>query len=60
MTLKIKRKITYIFTVLCIGCFAQGPPVPPGSEKPELPIDGGVLIATFVAVCYGVKKIIKK
>lgn len=59
MTLKIKRKIACILTLLCIGCFTQGQTVPPGPDKPDLPIDGGILIAAFVALCYGAKKLLK-
>lgn len=59
MTTKNKTKIAFIVYVF-IGaiCIAQPPP-PVGDNKP-LPIDGGVLIAAFIALCYGAKKLMKK
>lgn len=55
--IKNKRQIASILFILisAIG-IAQPPPI--GDPEP-LPIDGGVLIGTFVALCYGVKKLLK-
>lgn len=51
-----------LFVLISITCLAQDdlpPPItPPGLEKPA-PIDGGVLIGAFVALCYGTKKLLK-
>lgn len=67
MTLQNKKIFTLTLLVL-IGfvCAAQGgippAPAPPQGPPPDpigLPIDGGVLIAAFFAVVYGVKKITK-
>lgn len=59
MTTENKRKIASIFLILIsITLFAQGP-TPPGNDPEPLPIDGGVLIGAFVALFYGVKKLLK-
>jgi len=57
MILKIiKPQILFIFTLLCCGVYAQGGPPPP-PPPPGLPIDGGVLFLTAMAVAYGIKKL---
>lgn len=58
MTVKNKKITSILFLLISVGCFAQQLP-PPGPPPPGFPIDGGVLIGVFVAVCYGVKKILK-
>jgi hypothetical protein len=65
MTLQSKIKITSIlFVLISVVCVAQAVPPPPPPMNPPPPpggpIDGGVLIGAFVALCYGVKKLIKK
>lgn len=62
--IKNKRQIACIlFVLISVVCVAQDPPSPmsPMFAPPPngLPIDGGVLIGTFVALCYGVKKLLK-
>lgn len=61
----IQNKIKFasiLFVLISFVCLAQGetpppPMVPP--PAPGLPIDGGVLIGAFVALCYGIKKLLK-
>lgn len=64
MTIQKKIKFASIlFVLISFVCLAQGETLPPPPMTPPpsgLPIDGGVLLAAFVALCYGVKKIIKK
>lgn len=54
-----KRKIACILlALLSVASFALDNPPPPPEIEP-LPIDGGVLIGAFVALFYGVKKLLK-
>jgi len=62
--IKNKRQIACIlFVLISVVCVAQKtePPSPlaPMATPPGLPIDGGVLIGAFVALFYGVKKLLK-
>ena len=57
MNLQNKRILaSVLFVLISFACMSQGPDsfAPP----PGLPIDGGVLISVFVAIIYGVKKIL--
>jgi len=53
----------YIFSILFIlvvaVCVAQVPPglPPPPSDLPNLPIDGGLLFLSIVAVLFGIRKL---
>ncbi|WP_147677110.1 hypothetical protein [Algibacter pacificus] len=58
------KKISTLILLFIVGlvCNAQGgmPPAPVPPPKPVgLPIDGGVLVAAFFALVYGVKKSLK-
>lgn len=61
--MKQNKKIFILTLFFLIGfvCIAQGPPPPqpPPTGPVGLPIDGGVLMAAFFALIYGVKKLAK-
>jgi hypothetical protein len=60
--IKNKRQIACIlFVLISVVCVAQNLPSPMSTPPPPpaASIDGGVLIGTFVALCYGVKKLLK-
>ncbi|MGE5944195.1 MAG: hypothetical protein ACM31G_07645, partial [Flavobacteriales bacterium] len=60
MMIQNKRKIASIlFVLISMVCLAQDLPPPMATPPPGLPIDSGILIAAFVALFYGAKKIIK-
>jgi hypothetical protein len=60
MTTENKRKIASIlFVLISLVCVAQDLPSPMPTPPPGFPIDSGVLIGAFVALCYGVKKLLK-
>ncbi len=51
-----------LFVLISFVCVAQGGPPPPVPGPPPpvgAPIDGGLLIGACVALCYGIKKLIK-
>lgn len=57
MTIQNKRIFASIlFVLISFVCVAQDPPVPGPPPPVGLPIDGGVLIGMFFALCYGAKK----
>jgi hypothetical protein len=62
MNIQNKRIVASIlFVLISFVCMAQGklpPPPTPPPPPPGLPIDGGILMGVFVAVFYGVKKIL--
>ena len=63
MTIQKKRKLASLLLILIsVVCLAQNVPEPPPPGVPPglLPIDGGVLIGAFLALCYGTKKLLKK
>ncbi|WP_282122701.1 hypothetical protein [Algibacter mikhailovii] len=64
MTIQNKRIIaSVLFVLISTICVSQTPPPlpPPGPPvAPGLPIDGGVLCGVFVALLYGVKRIISQ
>lgn len=53
--------VSILFVLISTVCLAQGEsPPPPGPPPPVgFPIDGGVLIAVFVGLFYGVIKNLK-
>ena len=53
--------ISILFVFISTVCLAQGESLPPPgpSPPPGVPIDSGVLIAVFIGLFYGVKKILK-
>jgi len=54
-----KRIIASIlFVLISFVCAAQMPPPGPPAPPPGLPIDGGVLMAMFVGLFYGAKKLL--
>jgi hypothetical protein len=57
MTTAHKRKIASILFIFISAIVVAQPP-PYGDPEP-LPIDGGLLLGAFVALCYGVKKLLK-
>lgn len=59
MTTENKRKIASILFILISAIVLAQPPGPGHGPDPALPIDGGVLLGAFVALCYGVKKLLK-
>lgn len=59
MTIQNKRIFASIlFVLISFVCVAQddNPPPPGPPPGPGFPIDGGVLIGAFVALCYGGRK----
>lgn len=63
MTTEHKRKIASIlFVLISVVCVAQdlpSPMSPMATPPPGLPINGSILLGAFVALCYGVKKLLK-
>jgi hypothetical protein len=50
--------VVIVYTLSLVTCFAQSvpPPDPSGRPGPGLPIDGGILLLSIIAVVYGVSK----
>lgn len=52
--------ISGIFLLTFVNCIeAQGPPPPPGEPPPVVPIDDSLLLATLIAVSFGIYIICK-
>jgi len=62
MEVQNKRIIASIlFVLISFVCAAQTVPPPPLGPAPVgLPIDGGIVGGIFVAIFYGVKKLLKR
>jgi len=60
MTIPSKEILTLTLFLIGFSCIAQGdmPPSPGPPPPVGLPIDGGICIAIFFALIYGVKKTI--
>ena len=59
MNMQNKRlSASILFVLISFVCMAQLPAPGPPPDPPGFPIDGGVLLGAFVAIFYGVKKIL--